>query len=34
VRGRRPETDGDTPVGLGAHVPAFLLRPVLAKKDK
>ena len=26
-RGRRIESDGDTPVGLGAHVPAFLLRP-------
>ncbi|GJE09030.1 MULTISPECIES: DEAD/DEAH box helicase [Methylobacterium] len=33
-RGRRPETDGETPVGLGSHVPAFLLRPVLAKKEK
>ncbi len=33
-RGRRPEPDGDTPVGLGSHVPAFLLRPVLAKKEK
>ncbi|WP_457105583.1 DEAD/DEAH box helicase [Methylobacterium sp. P5_C11] len=33
-RGRRIEADGDTPVGLGAHVPAFLLRPVLAKKEK
>ena len=33
-RGRRPDTDGETPVGLGSHVPAFLLRPVLAKKEK
>ncbi|SEP20544.1 Superfamily II DNA and RNA helicase [Methylobacterium sp. UNC300MFChir4.1] len=33
-RGRRIDADGDTPVGLGSHVPAFLLRPVLAKKDK
>ncbi|MCJ2022575.1 DEAD/DEAH box helicase [Methylobacterium sp. E-065] len=33
-RGRRHEPEGDTPVGLGSHVPAFLLRPVLAKKDK
>ncbi|SFL76914.1 DEAD/DEAH box helicase [Methylobacterium pseudosasicola] len=33
-RGRRVEADGDTPIGLGSHVPAFLLRPVLAKKDK
>ena len=30
----RPETDGETPVGLGSHVPAFLLRPVLAKREK
>jgi superfamily II DNA/RNA helicase len=33
-RGRRTEVEADTPVGLGSHVPAFLLRPVLAKKDK
>ncbi|MCJ2134773.1 DEAD/DEAH box helicase [Methylobacterium sp. J-026] len=33
-RGRRNEADGETPIGLGAHVPAFLLRPVSAKKDK
>ncbi|MBP1178712.1 DEAD/DEAH box helicase [Methylobacterium sp. PvR107] len=33
-RGRRHEAEGDTPIGLGSHVPAFLLRPVLAKKDK
>ncbi|MCJ2127234.1 DEAD/DEAH box helicase [Methylobacterium sp. J-077] len=33
-RGRRVDADGDTPIGLGSHVPAFLLRPVLAKKDK
>ncbi|WP_267421934.1 DEAD/DEAH box helicase [Methylobacterium sp. GC_Met_2] len=33
-RGRRGEAEGDTPVGLGSHVPAFLLRPVMAKKDK
>jgi superfamily II DNA/RNA helicase len=33
-RGRRNDPDGDTPIGLGSHVPAFLLRPVLAKKDK
>ncbi|MDP4003695.1 DEAD/DEAH box helicase [Methylobacterium sp. NEAU K] len=33
-RGRRSEADGDTPIGLGSHVPAFLLRPVLAKKEK
>ncbi len=33
-RGRRTEPEGDTPIGLGSHVPAFLLRPVLAKKEK
>ena len=33
-RGRQREAEGETPVGLGAHVPAFLLRPALAKKDK
>ncbi|MBP28600.1 DEAD/DEAH box helicase [Methylobacterium sp.] len=33
-RGRRNDADGDTPVGLGSHVPAFLLRPVLAKKER
>ncbi|MBE7203652.1 MAG: DEAD/DEAH box helicase, partial [Parafilimonas terrae] len=33
-RGRRNESEGETPIGLGSHVPAFLLRPVLAKKDK
>ncbi|UMY16396.1 DEAD/DEAH box helicase [Methylobacterium organophilum] len=35
-RGRRHdhEDDGDTPIGLGAHVPAFLLRPTGMKKGK
>jgi superfamily II DNA/RNA helicase len=34
-RGRhRDEEDGDTPVGLGGHVPAFLLRPAVVKKRK
>jgi superfamily II DNA/RNA helicase len=33
-RGRRHEAEGDTPIGLGSHVPAFLLRPILAKKEK
>ena len=28
----RPDEDGETPVGLGAHVPAFLLRPAMPKK--
>ena len=33
-RERNPqrEAEGETPVGLGAHVPAFLLRPTVAKK--
>ncbi|GJD78732.1 DEAD/DEAH box helicase [Methylobacterium gregans] len=30
---RRPEADGDTPIGLGSHVPAFLLRPVPVKRE-
>ena len=30
---RRPQADGDTPVGLGSHVPAFLLRPVPVKRE-
>ncbi|TXN19493.1 DEAD/DEAH box helicase, partial [Methylobacterium sp. WL9] len=29
----RRDEDGDTPVGLGSHVPAFLMRPVPPKKD-
>ncbi|MDR7040367.1 superfamily II DNA/RNA helicase [Methylobacterium sp. BE186] len=35
-RGRRrhEEDEGETPVGLGGHVPAFLLRPALVKKRK
>ncbi|WP_336489681.1 DEAD/DEAH box helicase [Methylobacterium nigriterrae] len=33
-RHRRDEEDGETPVGLGAHVPAFLLRPAIVKKRK
>ncbi|MER2266433.1 DEAD/DEAH box helicase [Methylobacterium oxalidis] len=35
-RGRRrhEEDEGETPVGLGAHVPAFLLRPAPVKKRK
>ncbi len=31
---RGPEHDEDTPVGLGSHVPAFLLRPAIAKRDR
>jgi len=31
---RRTDDDGDTPVGLGAHVPAFLMRPPGLKKAK
>ncbi|GLS44140.1 DEAD/DEAH box helicase [Methylobacterium brachythecii] len=29
----RRDDDGDTPVGLGEHVPAFMMRPVTIKKD-
>jgi superfamily II DNA/RNA helicase len=31
---RGPEADEETPVGLGSHVPAFLLRPAIAKRDR
>ncbi|TXN68683.1 DEAD/DEAH box helicase, partial [Methylobacterium sp. WL6] len=31
--GRRRDEDGDTPVGLGEHVPAFMLRPAVIKKQ-
>ncbi|WP_019903795.1 DEAD/DEAH box helicase [Methylobacterium sp. 77] len=31
---RREDEDGDTPLGLGEHVPAFLLRPAVIKKAK
>jgi hypothetical protein len=31
---RRDDEDGDTPLGLGEHVPAFLLRPAVIKKAK
>jgi hypothetical protein len=34
VRRRGEDEDGDTPVGLGAHVPAFLLRPTTVKPRK
>uniref|UniRef100_UPI0035CB341B DEAD/DEAH box helicase n=1 Tax=uncultured Methylobacterium sp. TaxID=157278 RepID=UPI0035CB341B len=30
--GRRRDEDGDTPVGLGEHVPAFMLRSAAVKK--
>ncbi|GEP11332.1 DEAD/DEAH box helicase [Methylobacterium gnaphalii] len=30
--GHRHDDDGDTPLGLGEHVPAFLMRPVKLKK--
>ena len=30
---RRDDEDGDTPLGLGEHVPAFLLRPAVIKKS-
>jgi superfamily II DNA/RNA helicase len=33
-RRRGDEEDGETPVGLGSHVPAFLLRPALVKPSK
>lgn len=33
-RGRRQDDDGPTPVGLGDHVPAFLLRPVPLPKSQ
>ena len=29
----RDDDDGDTPLGLGEHVPAFLLRPAVIKKS-
>ncbi|CAA2106540.1 ATP-dependent RNA helicase RhlE [Methylobacterium bullatum] len=31
---RRDDEEGDTPLGLGEHVPAFLLRPAVIKKTK
>ncbi|MCJ2005923.1 DEAD/DEAH box helicase [Methylobacterium sp. J-092] len=31
--GRRRDEDGDTPIGLGEHVPAFMLRPAVIKKQ-
>lgn len=33
-RRRGDEDDGDTPIGLGSHVPAFLLRPAVIKPSK
>ncbi len=33
-RATRREVEPETPVGLGAHVPAFLLRPTLLKKER
>ncbi|MCJ2079689.1 DEAD/DEAH box helicase [Methylobacterium sp. J-090] len=33
-RRRGDEDDGDTPIGLGSHVPAFLLRPAVVKTPK
>ncbi|KQP48842.1 MULTISPECIES: DEAD/DEAH box helicase [unclassified Methylobacterium] len=34
ARRRNEDEDGDSPVGLGAHVPAFLLRPAPVKPRK
>ncbi|MBX9931177.1 MAG: DEAD/DEAH box helicase [Methylobacterium sp.] len=34
VRRRNEDEDGETPLGLGAHVPAFLLRPAVIKPRK
>ena len=34
VRGPRRDADDDTPVGLGSHVPAFLLKPTGVRKSK
>ena len=31
--GRRRDEDGDTPVGLGDHVPAFMMRSAVIKKQ-
>ncbi|MBE7198536.1 MAG: DEAD/DEAH box helicase, partial [Parafilimonas terrae] len=31
---RGSEADEETPVGLGSHVPAFLLRPTTVKRDR
>ena len=31
---RRDDAEGETPAGLGEHVPAFLLRPAVVKKQK
>ncbi|MET3695524.1 superfamily II DNA/RNA helicase [Methylobacterium goesingense] len=33
-RRRGDEDEGETPVGLGSHVPAFLLRPAVVKSPK
>ena len=33
-RRRNDEDEGDTPIGLGSHVPAFLLRPAVVKPSK
>ena len=33
-RRRGDEDEGETPVGLGSHVPAFLLRPAVIKSPK
>ncbi|WP_342154444.1 DEAD/DEAH box helicase [Methylorubrum sp. SB2] len=33
-RGRHRDEDDDTPVGLGSHVPAFLLKPAAPRKSK
>ncbi|MCJ2035043.1 DEAD/DEAH box helicase [Methylobacterium sp. J-068] len=33
-RRRGDEDEGETPIGLGSHVPAFLLRPAVIKPEK
>ena len=33
-RRRNDEDEGETPIGLGSHVPAFLLRPAVVKPSK
>ncbi|KQP73439.1 DEAD/DEAH box helicase [Methylobacterium sp. Leaf111] len=33
-RRRGDEDEGETPIGLGSHVPAFLLRPAVVKSSK
>jgi superfamily II DNA/RNA helicase len=34
ARRRDEADDGDTPLGLGSHVPAFMMRPAVVKKHK